>query len=1846
VKSQKKCGQKAMRILAFLLAVIMMSTPSGFTTLAQTVSENQAASEGQTGNIYDSDDTTLANAGKKENVGAKETTADGNSEETPETDVHSKVVEATDSESVVEQESLDMAQASTPSNPVHHCTKLDDGTDYTDWSYVYFGSYPQSEVTDAATISSIESAIPSSGVSGDAGVDVWVNNTKYRRISSSDTTYSGYFGSNTYRYFKWERIKWRVLSNNGSTLFVVADKGLDCKKYNETYTNVTWETSTLRSWLGNQFYNEAFSAAEQSAIVTQTVVNDDNPYYGTEGGNNTNDKVYLLSIEEVTNPAYGFCEDYSTYSAGRWVQPSAYSRARGAYTYNSSYTGGNDNCYWWLRSPGIHSSYAARVPSDGCVNRYGTNVDYSSYGAVVPALHINLSSGIWSMSDDGTSGAGGVDVKIKNGEYAIQVADDKGQAIQSATINFAGTQKQTDSNGWAIFDKFTTGTVTLKVTSGALEYVDAAYTKKDSNKDIIILYSGEAGKYKLKKAVYQNVGTCDLLRQTKRLDMSTPNLTFDLITESFGQKSQIKKYLLMQGNKQIAESSDGTFKNLKVSRFGTGRDVSVWVYYTERDYTVTNLNLEFTKAKQDSIASSLKIGSDFSVQVSSNIPIVGGSKFTVDIPDLPITYEMEGDTVRFGFNVTKNTLSDENRRKEVQKLLSSAGQGGAASKADIKKMSQQIKQYCQQNKKFGLFGFGKGSIDFNSIGYAEAKVNADGSFASVKGYICVTATASKDFDWQYAIWVVPVTVNVKGELEVKASAAIEYVVATSSLTGNVKLNIKPSVTVFGGVGVAKVAAVGAYGKGALDVEISLAEYHGNPKGVNYVDLSGEFGLKAYIGPLKHEKAWKQGTWHVYTRTNSTESLSNASLANESTDGMYDLSAYVVNTPADLMGESAWLGSAGTENELIQQSDLSEADETSVTVSGNEIAETDSIEMIGADGNDVIEEVLPSAGTENLAHASLAGDGSIEVLQQNIYGGAKPQMVSSGTSQVMVYTDTNSARGIYNQNVLMYSYFDGTSFVTGKAVDDNQYMDINPYLYTDGDNIYVIYQEATHSFDNMDAIAELSDSLDIVIAKWNETSKKFDTPVKLTEDSSYDRLPVVAVIDNVLYAAWVANEDSEYFGQNQSNRICYSRYVGGAWETPVTVASELNTVTELAIGKLGDEVVISGCLDDDCDLTSADDRRVAVFAPDGSDSVIGSGAVSDVHFLSLPVGDVLCYRSESNLYYTASASQAANALFGQDVPNFSGEYVAVGDNLFYLGQTDNCSDIYMLTYDDGYGSPIQLTNTNQYIESLSIVNVNGKYLALFVQKDVTIKDETIEDPTTLGFMYLGKTYDLALEGCEYDVERAVPGEDSSVTLTVANKGSETVKEMQVTITNNDGNIVTQENISVNIASQQEKEVQTHFMMPELAELSDYTVVVKDVTSDMEQDMFPQDNKAIITLGYTDICVEAEEYQLQSGSYAMLNVTNDGAYAGNSKLVACLGDDSETYVIEKEIGELASGESYGELIPIEKEWFSNGCANIQFALINMENDYYDYNNSDSLCINQNVNVSFSSKGNTVESYRAAYGNMIAQPSEPVASAGEVFDGWYTDSSYGTKWDFNIDTVDHDMILYAKWSQASLDGDQTKNSDKNGGDQSLEGSDPSSHDNPDPAANSQIKVEKLSIVTPSKKLAAGKKVQLSVNVTPESATNKAVTWKVSNTKYASISKTGKLTLKKAGAGKSVTVTALAADTGKVKATCKVTIMKDAVKSIKLSGKKANGVTLAKNGKSATAKAGKSITLKATVKTSGKKANKALKWTSSNTKYATVSKSGKVKTKKAGKGKNVTITAASTDGSNKKAKFKIKIK
>ena len=221
-------------------------------------------------------------------------------------------------------------------------------------------------------------------------------------VTTWDCIYFGnYYQSNSSRK---EPIKWRVLSVHGNDAFLLADQNLDAKPYNNKRANVTWATCTLRTWLNGTFLNMAFTSAEQAAIKNTTVVNEDNPYFGIEGGANTIDKVYLLSIAEASNTAYGFNGTFDASSETREAKNTAYAKECGTST---EYEG---NGCWWLRSPGSVSFNASFVNMYGYGYFNGWNVISDDYAvrAVRPALHLNLSSStLWRYAGKVTANVGG-----------------------------------------------------------------------------------------------------------------------------------------------------------------------------------------------------------------------------------------------------------------------------------------------------------------------------------------------------------------------------------------------------------------------------------------------------------------------------------------------------------------------------------------------------------------------------------------------------------------------------------------------------------------------------------------------------------------------------------------------------------------------------------------------------------------------------------------------------------------------------------------------------------------------------------------------------------------------------------------------------------------------------------------------------------------------------------------------------------------------------------------------------------------------------------------------------------------------------------------------------------------------------------------------------------------------------------------------------------------------------------------------------------------------------------------------------------------------------------------------
>lgn len=172
-----------------------------------------------------------------------------------------------------------------------------------------------------------------------------------------------------------EKIVWVVLAVDGEMALLLSLSCLDTQPYHSKETKITWADSYIRGWLNGEFCDAAFSATEQQLLAEALLENKDNPTYRIPGGEDTLDRVFLLSLDEV-----------NTYlpKSLRYAHVTEYAYAQGCYR-NASLNG-----WWWLRSPGVYSRDAAYIDSVAKVSVYGYVVDRPGW-AIRPAVWIDLS---------------------------------------------------------------------------------------------------------------------------------------------------------------------------------------------------------------------------------------------------------------------------------------------------------------------------------------------------------------------------------------------------------------------------------------------------------------------------------------------------------------------------------------------------------------------------------------------------------------------------------------------------------------------------------------------------------------------------------------------------------------------------------------------------------------------------------------------------------------------------------------------------------------------------------------------------------------------------------------------------------------------------------------------------------------------------------------------------------------------------------------------------------------------------------------------------------------------------------------------------------------------------------------------------------------------------------------------------------------------------------------------------------------------------------------------------------------------------------------------------------------
>lgn len=189
------------------------------------------------------------------------------------------------------------------------------------------------------------------------------------------TVFGSYDQDNNTRNGK-EPILWYILESDGSTATLISVDALEGSFFHERsmdWDNNNWEKCDLRAWLNGPFIDAAFTQNEQAALQTTTVPAESNPQYpGRSPGNDTEDRVWLLSISEALK--------YFKTDESRRALITATAMQHGAWD-KDGYG------FWWLRVPGRYQGSIAKVDFDGEIDYSGAPTS-SWTGSVRPVIRI------------------------------------------------------------------------------------------------------------------------------------------------------------------------------------------------------------------------------------------------------------------------------------------------------------------------------------------------------------------------------------------------------------------------------------------------------------------------------------------------------------------------------------------------------------------------------------------------------------------------------------------------------------------------------------------------------------------------------------------------------------------------------------------------------------------------------------------------------------------------------------------------------------------------------------------------------------------------------------------------------------------------------------------------------------------------------------------------------------------------------------------------------------------------------------------------------------------------------------------------------------------------------------------------------------------------------------------------------------------------------------------------------------------------------------------------------------------------------------------------------------------
>ena len=1080
--------------------------------------------------------------------------------------------------------------------------------------------------------------------------------------------------------------------------------------------------------------------------------------------------------------------------------------------------------------------------------------------------------------------------------------------------------------------------------------------------------------------------------------------------------------------------------------------------------------------------------------------------------------------------------------------------------------------------KFGTASMGMSvEPEMEAYGYVEGTITKKNGVESAGGKLVVEIKGTAKQEWQTFVVVVPVVIKVKGTAGTKADFSVGFDFNKSKVytKGKVELTL-PSVRLTGGIGVSYIADISVYGEAKNLVTV---ESDGKDNDVT-ASLEGALGVSAKALCFSYEKEFLNGSFDYLTTKKKSKARMYAR-------ALPKLEPKAKDYEIQRVDSSSWDGSAVAEQTAKPRS------------------------------------IKRAASAKNTS-------GTVTTLLSDVYASAKPQLLQTASGKkLLIFTTDMGDRTTGNHTAVVYSIYNERGWSIPKLIDDDGTADFDAVAAVDGENVYVTWINAKRTFTPEEAEAEdfmtkLAAETEVQAAKiaLNGNTGTVTKYPAITDNAIADLHPSITVKNHVPYIAWNSNSANDILKGTGTNTVYLASLNGNAFTTK-KLSEENKPVQSVAIGNLDNDVVTAYTLNSGTE-ENPQVQLTAVNAK-GRTTIAANGQNVSPSFAKIDGSSVLLWYAQdaegSSLNYIDTIDGEVESYIEDDAV-ISADYTVVdgGDSqlLICSSEKENAEEtgrnLYAYVIRDGeVYEPVTLTDLEGYAAVPSGIWNGTAYEYLFTRTDVDITENTVTENTDLCITSVVPQSRLVIGDIDYTQEKLMPDEDTSITIPVKNNGLTNCGEGKVQIIYN-GNVIGQADLEAGITSGETQNVTVDLTVPEDAAAKE-TLKVEAIS---DKNTTADSTKSIQSAG-SELALSVKQEDNITAA-----IDNNSAFDTTAALTLKAGDASGKVLKTINLGNV---ESYGM---VEKTFTKEELKKLGSDTVYMEvsGDAEESIKSD--------NTAFVYVG-TEELKTLDY--LAATKTKVTYTKGEKLNlddlevtAVYTDGSKAKVTGYTTNVKNIDMSKTGK-KQLEILYEEVGIGRKVVMPITVENAKPNTP-KPDTGKkpSKKVKVTSIRLSGLSKQIAAGKKLTLKAAVLPKTASNKKLLWKSSNTKVATVTQGGVVTLKKKTGGKKVTITATATDGSKKYASWKITSMKGIVKKIKITESKP-------------VKAGKKLKLKAKV-TATKKANKKLLWISSNTKYATVNAKGIVTTKKSAKGKTVKITAMATDGSGKKKTVKIKMK